>query len=119
MYPVFRDNDFVVVKKMPPDLLRKGNILVYRGDGGCRIIHRLIKKERGNILCLRGDGYNLPLERVTADRMIGKAVGLVRNRRYRSLSRSRELFSWLVSSLKNTAKQWKKRFVLAPATIQR
>jgi len=110
MYPVLRDNDLVVVRETAPELLRKGNILVYhREEKGEYLVHRLVKKGEGDILYLRGDGYNLSLELTTAGYMMGKAIGFIRNSRYEPLSRSKELYSWLVSSLKEYAKQFIRR----------
>ena len=105
MYPVLRDNDLVVVKKTPPELLHKGNILVYRGKDGQHVVHRLIKKDKEGIFYLKGDGYNLSSEPANRDSIVGKAIGLVRDNRYKSLNRVMELRSWFVSAVKGYAKR--------------
>jgi len=105
MYPVLRDNDLVVVRETAPELLRKGNILVYHMDEkGEYLIHRLIKKGEGDVLYLRGDGYNLSVELTKTGSIMGKAIGFVRNSRYEPLTRPKELRSWSVSLLKECVK---------------
>lgn len=105
MYPMLRDNDFVVVKKTAPESLRRGNIIVYRGKDGQHIVHRLVKKEKGETFRLKGDGYNLCAESVNGDSIAGKAIGFVRNNRYEPLNRGMELSSWFVSALKEYTKR--------------
>jgi len=110
MYPVLRDNDLVVVRETAPELLRKGNILVYhQEEKGEYLIHRLVKKGKGDILYLRGDGYNLSLELTRIGAIMGKAIGFVRNSRYESLNRPKELSSWSVSLFKEYAKRFIRR----------
>ena len=105
MYPVLRDNDLVVVKETAMESVRRGNILVYRGKKGEYVVHRFVKKGKEDILYLKGDGYNLPLERATADSIVGKAVGIVRNCRYEILNRQKELHSWSLSLFKEYSKR--------------
>lgn len=108
MYPFLRDNDLVVVRETAPELLRKGNILVYyQEEKGEYLVHRLVKKGEGDILYLKGDGYNLSIELTQLGAIMGKAIGFVRNSRYKSLNRSEELRSWSVSVLK----EYSKRFI--------
>jgi signal peptidase I len=110
MYPVIRENDLVVVKKTNLEHCCKGNILVYHHErNGSYVIHRFIKKGKGNVLYLRGDGYDQPLESADRVSVMGKAVGLVRNNHYQALSRSKELYSWGVASLKTYAKRLLRR----------
>lgn len=106
MYPFLRDNDFVIVKKTTPGSLRKGNILVYLERNGQHIVHRLVKKGKGDILYLKGDGYNLLPESINRDSIVGRAIGFVRNNRYKPLNRGMELRSWFVSVLKEYAKHF-------------
>jgi len=107
MYPLLRDDDFVVVKEATPELLQRGNILVYQAKSGQYVVHRLIKKSGANLLHLKGDGYNLPSELTERETLVGKASGFVRDGRYEPLGRVRELHSWFVSVLK----EYTKRFV--------
>ena len=110
MYPVLRDNDLVVVRETAPELLRKGNILVYhQEEKGEYLVHRLVKKGEGDILYLRGDGYDLSLELTTIGAIMGKAIGFVRNSGYEPLNRPKELRSWSVSLLKEYAKHFIRR----------
>jgi hypothetical protein len=106
MYPVMRDNDLVVVKKTAPESLRKGNIIVFRGKNGQHTVHRLVKKGKGGIFYLKGDGYNLSPELINRDLIIGKAIGLVRENRYKPLNRGMELSSWFISATKGYAKRF-------------
>jgi signal peptidase I len=105
MRPVLRDNDLVIVRETAPEHLRKGNILVYREEDGQYVVHRLVKSSGGDLLYLRGDGYNLSAEMASRDSIVGKAVGFVRDGRYGSLGRIRELYSWSVSLFKEFAKR--------------
>lgn len=110
MYPVLRDNDLVVVRETAPELLRKGNILVYhQEEKGEYLVHRLVKKGEGDILYLRGDGYDLSLELTRIGAIMGKAIGFVRNNRYEPLNRLEELRSWSVSLLKEHVKRFVRR----------
>ena len=106
MHPVLRDRDFVVVREAALTSLRRGNILIYREDGGGYVVHRLIRKGKGGRLYLKGDGYGLPLEKAGEEALLGKAIGFVRNGRYVPLGRSIELYSWFVSLFKECAKRW-------------
>jgi hypothetical protein len=105
MHPVLRDNDLVIVRETAPEHLRNGNILVYREEDGQYVVHRLVKSRGGDLLYLRGDGYNLLAEMANKDSIVGKAVGFVRDGRYGSLGRIRELYSWSVSLFKEFAKR--------------
>jgi signal peptidase I len=110
MYPVLRDNDLVVVRETAPELLRKGNILVYhQEEKGEYLVHRLVKKGKGDILYLRGDGYDLSVELTRIGAIMGKAIGFVRNSRYEPLNRLEELRSWSVSLLKEYSKHFIRR----------
>jgi len=105
MFPLLHDGDLIVVKEIAQNLLRRGNILVYREKDGEYLVHRLVKRGKGNILYIRGDGYNLPFELATADAVIGKAVGFIRNSKYNTLNRTKEIHSWSVSLFKEYAKR--------------
>ena len=109
MHPVLRDRDLVVVREAALTSLRRGNILIYREDGGGYVVHRLIRKGKGGRLHLKGDGYGLPLEKAREDALLGKAIGFIRNGRYAPLGRSEELHSWFVSSFKTFVKRWTRR----------
>lgn len=116
MYPVLRDNDLIVVRKTPPESLRRGNILVYHQDEmGEYLIHRLVRKGMGDALYLRGDGCNLSLELARTGSVIGQAIGFIRNSRYESLSRPKELHSWIVSLIK----EYMKRFIRYSFRVKR
>ncbi len=105
MYPLLRDGDMIIVKEMAQNSFRRGNVLVYREKSGEYLVHRLVKRDKDGILYIRGDGYNLPFEKATADVVIGKAVGFIRNSEYNTLNRTKEIYSWSVSLFKEYTKQ--------------
>ena len=92
MHPLLRDEDLVVVKKVPYEKLKIGNILVYNGRDKELLIHRLVGKCEDGRLCLRGDGYNLSRETVSYEAITGKAIGVVRNGRVVGLTRIMEWY---------------------------
>jgi len=106
MYPFLRDDDFVVVSELPFESLRKGNLIVFEGEEGRHIIHRLVKKIGDNFVCLRGDGYNLKTELVKMDSVEGKATGIIRNGKFARFSVSKELYFWAVSRFKEYLKRF-------------
>ena len=106
MYPVLRDQDLVIVRKTVPESLLRGNIVVYRSREDEYIVHRFIERGKDNVLCVRGDGYNLPIESATAETLVGKVMGFVRDRRYNPISRPRELHSWYIAVLKESIKRF-------------
>jgi len=106
MYPLLRNDDFVIVKKAAPDSLQRGNILVYQAKDGQYVVHRLVKKGKGNLLHLKGDGYKLPHELTEGETIVGKAAGFFRDGRYEPLGRIKELHSWSVSLFKECTKRF-------------
>lgn len=100
MYPFLRDDDFVVIMDIPSERLRRGNILVFKGEQEEYTIHRMIKKGKGNSIYLKGDGYNLSIESIEKNAVIGKAIGVIRAGRFIQLNRSKELISWSLSYLR-------------------
>ena len=100
MHPFLMDDDLVVVKKVSPGCLKKGNILVFRDKTGNYIIHRGIGKPRNGHIYARGDGYNLPAELVQETAILGKAIGMIRDGKLTYFNRLMELYFWAVSLLK-------------------
>ena len=96
MYPMLRDNDYVVVRKLPSQRLKKGCLVVFKDKEGRLIVHRMIGK-KGKSLCLKGDGHNLNEEIIDKRCVKGKAVGIIRDGRYIGLTRFWELYFWIVS----------------------
>ena len=74
MYPMLKDNDYVVIRELPVKRLKKGCLVVFKDKEGRLIVHRMIGKE-GENLYLKGDGHNLKEEIVDKACVKGKAVG--------------------------------------------
>jgi len=104
MYPFLRDEDLVVVKKVPFLNLKIGNILVFEGKDRELFIHRLVGKKKNDMLCLQGDGYNLLKETVPCDAIAGKVIGILRGGRLIRLSRIMELYYWVFARSKELFK---------------
>lgn len=104
MVPFIQDEDLLIVKKVPFEKIKRGNILVFRGENERFVVHRLIVKQRNGLLVLRGDAYFQTKETITYDAIVGMAVGLVRNGKEVRFSRRLELYSWINARLREFAK---------------
>ncbi len=104
MHPFIQDEDLFIVKKVPFKKLKRGNILVFRGENDLFVVHRLIKKKKTGLLVLRGDAYNLTKETITYDAIVGMAVGLMRNGKMIRYSRQLELYFWINARVREFAK---------------
>ena len=104
MVPFIQDEDLLIVKKATFEKLKRGNILVFRGENDLFVVHRLIKKQKNGLLVLRGDAYNLTKETITCDAIVGMAVGLVRNGNVIRYSRQLELYFWINARLREFVK---------------
>ncbi len=104
MHPFIQDEDLLIVKKVPFEKLKRGNILVFRGENDLFVVHRLIKKQKNGLLVLRGDAYHLTKETITCDAIVGKAIGLIRNEQVIRYSRQLELYYWINARLREFAK---------------
>lgn len=82
MFPTIKHLDEVLFIKISPLKIKKRDIVLFRDEGKDLICHRVIRMEvlaAGNIvLCLQGDS-NKEVNRVSADRILGKVVGRLRN----------------------------------------
>jgi len=101
MHPFLRDGDFVLCKETPYAGLRKGNLLVFIGDKGEYVIHRLVDEGSDGLFYLKGDGYKLFPEPVARGAIKGRAVGLIRGGRFIPFTRLGEWSSWAFSFLRN------------------
>ncbi len=100
MHPFLRDEDLVLVKKVPVIYLKAGNILVFEGKDRELFIHRLVGKYKDELLYLQGDGYDLLKETVPYDAVEGKVIGILRNHRFIQFSRTRECYYWALARLR-------------------
>lgn len=96
MYPMIKEHDLILVKKGDKKALKRGRVVIYKDREGRLIAHRLIKKRNG-ILYLRGDGFDYPVSKIKENKILGCAVGILRDGRYFPLLRSKELFYWFFS----------------------
>ncbi len=96
MWPFIRQGDKLVIKKVPVDDLRPGDIILYRANNQL-VCHRLVKKNR-DFLYTRGDNSMSSPEVITQEIFIGKVVGIIRNNRMISLTgwRNRLINSFIV-----------------------
>ncbi len=96
MWPFMRQGEKLVIKKVPADDLRVGDIILYRANNQL-VCHRLVKKNR-DFLYTRGDNSLSSPEVITQEIFIGKVVGIIRNNRMISLTgwRNRLINSFIV-----------------------
>ncbi|MEA1936119.1 MAG: S24/S26 family peptidase [Thermodesulfobacteriota bacterium] len=106
MYPFLRDDDFVIVRELPFESFRKGNLLVFEGEEGEYIIHRVVKKVYGNFVYVRGDGYNLTEELVEKSSIAGKVTEVIREGKLIRINRLKERYFWIVSRFKEYLKRF-------------
>ena len=79
MRPLFRTRRDMIVIKPPERALKKYDIVLYRGEGGEYILHRIIKV-RKDCFVIRGDN-TYSKEFVPKDKVIGILVSYNRNGR--------------------------------------
>jgi len=94
MHPTIRHADIITVEPVAPFKLKKGDIILYRLQGGL-IAHRIVKIEKRNggglTFLLRGDAsinYDAP---VKPEQVLGKVICLERDHRII------DPYSWRVS----------------------
>ncbi len=96
MWPFIRQGEKLVIKKVPVDDLRAGDIISYRANHQL-VCHRLVKKNR-DFFYTRGDNSISSPEMITKEMFIGKVVGIIKNNRMISLTswRNRLINSFIV-----------------------
>jgi signal peptidase I len=83
MWPFLKTKEKVVVKKVSPDNLKIGDIILYRLDNQM-VCHRLVRKVAcgsGYLLYARGDASTNLAEPITEKALAGKVIGILRNGR--------------------------------------
>jgi signal peptidase I len=88
MWPFIRPGRKLIVKKIPVENLRAGDIILYRSDDQL-ICHRLIKKVKDKqkyFLYARGDNSSSSPEVIREGAYSGKAVGILKNNKILSLT---------------------------------
>jgi signal peptidase I len=84
MWPFLKTGERIVVKRIPLEDLRIGDIILYRSDNQM-VCHRLIKKvdcEDGYLLYTRGDTSPNLGEPITEKALVGKVTGILRKGRF-------------------------------------
>ncbi|RLA93358.1 MAG: hypothetical protein DRG69_07230 [Deltaproteobacteria bacterium] len=105
MYPFLRSEDLLVVSEIPPNRLKRGNLVVFRSYKQNTVVHRVISNFKGEYLYVRGDGFGLKKELIRGQDVLGKVTGIIRGGNFIPLTRKRELFWWAVSILKEWIKK--------------
>lgn len=82
MYPMFvPDRDEAVIDRAEPARLKKGDVVLYRRDGGILVLHRICKI-RGNDFYMVGDNQKEVEGPLRADQLKGVLIGFIRNGKY-------------------------------------
>ena len=87
MWPFLRTEDKLVVKKVPLEELKIGDIILYIKDNQT-ICHRLVKKigyKEKYLLYARGDNSK-SIESVNENMLKGKVIGILRGNRMKNLT---------------------------------
>ena len=83
MWPFIKTGERLIVKNIPMVDLKIGDIVLYRSSG-VLICHRVINKtetDKTTFLFVRGDNAIGSPERVTCEMLMGKVVGVFKNKR--------------------------------------
>ena len=84
MYPTIREGDVLTVAPIAPNLVHRGDILLYRLEGGV-VAHRLDRIDRGHAdrsyYTFRSDTWGSWDEPVLAEQILGKVVSVARSGR--------------------------------------
>jgi signal peptidase I len=87
MQPTIEDGELIAVEPVSPSVIRRGDILLYRGDGGVRI-HRVIgisRSERNHSFRLCGDASVSSDTPIEATQILGRVVAVERRGQSRTL----------------------------------
>jgi signal peptidase len=116
MHPTINDRETVTVEPVPPSDVKRGDIVLYRNEGGV-VAHRVIRIERNNgtpLFILRGDALGCSDESVAAQQVLGKVVCVERN------GRSINPYGWKSSIFRtahNCAFRLKRRLLRKPLKL--
>lgn len=81
MWPFIRAGEKLIVKKLPVENLRAGDVILYWSNNQL-ICHRLVKKVKNKqkyLLYARGDNSTSSPELIEEEAYLGKAAGIVKN----------------------------------------
>ncbi len=102
MLPFFKSGDILIIKQMPPESLKPGNIVVHRDFQGLDIVHRLrriCKDQSGLSFITRGDNMKYPDRMFFSDDLKGKVTGKYQNGKFRTITRTEELATMITAGL--------------------
>lgn len=81
MFPFIHWDECIVVKKMPADLIRLGDVIVFGADGKQKVCHRVVKiEERDGLLWFhtKGDRNRFCDKPLRQEKILGRVVALRR-----------------------------------------
>lgn len=86
MYPMFvSERDEAVIEAAEPEKLKRGDVVLYRRDGGILVLHRICKI-RNDGFYMVGDNQREVEGPLREDQIRGVLIGFVRKGKYRSVS---------------------------------
>lgn len=114
MWPFLRQGDKVIAKKTSLENLNLGDIIIYVGGLNKKICHRLVKKVKSGdsfILYTRGDSIPGRSEVISAEKVLGKVIGIMRNGRIISQeTKKAKTVNWLIANFYAPVVFWRKFF---------
>lgn len=102
MVPFIKDADMLMVKKVKPQDLKTGDIILYKNKiVGKNVCHRLVRKtisKDGFVLFARGDASGTLNEAVLENHLMGRVVSIMRNGKILNLNARRHIiFNWIIA----------------------
>lgn len=89
MFRVFRDGDVIVTREIPGSSAVPGDVIVFTGASGSRVVHRVISRQ-GNMLTTMGDNNPAPdSDPVDASASLQLVTGFIRRRKEYSIGRGK------------------------------
>ena len=107
MRPHIRSGDVAHAERAEPASLRRGDVILYRSDRGQITAHRIVRVEAEEgrpVFVAAGDAFPVSRERVPADRILARVVGLRRGGKRIDLTAAPRRFAaavlWPVAALR-------------------
>lgn len=81
MYPMFiPGRDEAIIESTEPEALKRGDVVLYRRDGGILVLHRICKIRKG-MFYMVGDNQSEVEGPLRGDQIKGVLIGFIRNGR--------------------------------------
>lgn len=95
MWPFIKQGERLIIKKIPVENLKIGDIILYQKDNQfvCHRLLRLVKHKNKYLLYTRGDNSNSSLEPINEQMFLGKAMGIIKNGKTISLIGRRQFIN--------------------------